>query len=228
MSAAAPKNSGVVVPRRLSWNRKVLASAAALFIRLSIKSWRRTWKDKANNSQTRAPVIFCIWHNHLVLALASYDDYAMKKWQEKGLAAMVSASGDGAFLAEALAQFGVQTVRGSTSRRGPQALLEAARWLRKGYSVAITPDGPRGPAHQIQDGVISLAQVTGRPIIPISNFARWKIRMPSWDRFQVPLPFARCELYDGDPIYVPRDLTEADRQQIKQRLAEAMRAITPD
>ena len=123
---------------------------------------------------------------------------------EKGLVAMVSASGDGAFLAAVLAKFGVILVRGSTSRRGPQALLEATRWLRKGYSVAITPDGPRGPSHQIQDGIIYLAQVSGRPIVPISNFTRWKIRLRSWDRFQIPLPFARCELYDNDPPFSSR------------------------
>ena len=141
---------------------------------------------------------------------------------------MVSASGDGAFLAAVLAKFGMESIRGSTSRRGPQALLEATRWLRKGYSIAITPDGPRGPSHQIQEGIIFLAQVSGRPIIPISSFTRWKIRLPSWDRFQIPLPFARCELYDNDPVWVPRDATEADREQLRARLEQSMRAITPD
>ena len=228
MSAPARKSSGVVVPQRLSWHRRILASAVATFFWLCIKTWRRIWKDTANTSHTQAPVIYCIWHNHLILALASYDDHALAKWHEKGLAAMVSASGDGAFLAATLARFGVHTIRGSTSRRGPQALLEATRWLRKGYSVAITPDGPRGPSHQIQDGIIYLAQVSGRPIVPICNFTRWKIRLPSWDRFQIPLPFAKCELYHNDPIYVPRDATESDRQQLRSRLEESMRAITLD
>jgi hypothetical protein len=205
-----------------------MASAVALLYWLSIQTWRRIWKDTADNSRTHAPVIYCIWHNHLVLALASYDDHVLEKWHEKGLAAMVSASGDGAFLAAVLAKLGVHTIRGSTSRRGPQALLEATRWLRKGYSVAITPDGPRGPAHQIQEGIIYLAQVSGRPIVPISNFTRWKIRLRSWDRFQIPLPFARCELYDNDPIMVPRDATDADREQIRSKLEQSMHNITPD
>jgi lysophospholipid acyltransferase (LPLAT)-like uncharacterized protein len=229
MSVPARRKSGVVIPQQLSWQRKILASAIALFYWLSIKSWRRIWKDRPDNhTKAHAPVIYCVWHNHLILALASYDDYALEKWHEQGLAAMVSASGDGALLAATLAKFGVHTIRGSTSRRGPQALLEAARWLRKGFSVAITPDGPRGPAHQIQDGIIYLAQVSGRPIVPISNYTPWKIRMPSWDRFQIPLPFARCELYDNEPIYVPRDATEAERQLLKVRLQASMRAITLD
>lgn len=228
MSAAVPKMSGVVVPRKLSWTQEILASVLAFVFWLSIKSWRRTWRDKPNTTQSRAPVIFCIWHNHLLLAIASYDKHVRKKWNEKGLAVMVSASKDGAFLAGTLAKFGVECARGSTSRRGAQALLEATRWLHKGYSVGITPDGPRGPAHVIQDGIISLAQVSGRPIVPISNLAHWKLRMNSWDRFQIPLPFSRCDLYDGEPIYVPRDATEEQRQQIKQRLTEAMQAITFD
>lgn len=228
MSDVMRKTSGVVIPRKLSWHRRIAASAVALFYWLSIKTWRRVWKDKANNSQTRAPVIYCVWHDHLVLAMASYDDHALEKWHEKGLATMISASGDGALLAAVLARFGVQTIRGSTSRRGPQALLEATRWLRKGYSVAITPDGPRGPSRKVQDGIIYLAQVSGRPIIPISNFTRWKIRLRSWDRFQIPLPFARCELYDNDPISVPREATDAEREKLRFKLEESMRAITLD
>jgi hypothetical protein len=229
MSAPAPKTSGVVIPRRLSWQRRILASAVALFFWLSIKTWRRVWKDTADNSRAKAPVIFCIWHNHLVLAVASYDGPLLEKWHEKGLVTMVSASNDGAFLAAVLAKFGMEAVRGSTSRRGAQALLEASRWLRKGYSVAITPDGPRGPSQQIiHDGIIKLAQVSGRPIVSISSFARWKIRLPSWDRFQIPLPFARCEFYDNDPVWVPRDATEADREQLRSKLEQSMHAITPD
>ena len=228
MAGPAVKKSGVVIPRHLTGFRRLAASGVAVTLWLCIHSWRRVWKDKPGDFGARAPVIFCVWHNHLALALASYDRYAAEKWQEKGLVAMVSASGDGAFLAAVLAKFGVHAIRGSTSRRGPQALLEASRWLRKGYSIAITPDGPRGPAHRIQEGIISLAQVSGRPIIPISNFARWKLRLKSWDRFQIPLPFARCELYDNAPIIVPREATEAERERLRVRLEDAMRAITVD
>jgi hypothetical protein len=205
-----------------------MAEAIALLFWFCSKTWRRVWKDRASDSATPSPVIYCLWHNHLALALASYDKHVLEKWPDKGLVTIVSASDDGAFLAAILAKFGLESIRGSTSRRGPQALLEATRWLRKGYSIVITPDGPRGPAHQIQDGVIYLAQVSGRPIIPISTFARWKICLPSWDRFQIPLPFVRCELYDNHPIWVPRNATETDRAQLRSKLEEAMRAITLD
>ena len=139
MPAPVPKSSGVVIPQRLPWHRQVLASAIALFYWLSIKSWRRIWKDIGDNSNTKAPVIFCIWHNHLILAIASYDDHVSQKWQEKGLVTMVSASGDGAILAAVLDKFGVHAIRGSTSRRGPQALLEATSIRRLSRQRLIWP-----------------------------------------------------------------------------------------
>ena len=67
-------------------------------------------------------------------------------------------------------------VRGSSSRRGPQALLELTSWAERGYDLAITPDGPRGPRYVVQEGAIGLAQVTGLPIIPASYHLRWKIQ----------------------------------------------------
>ena len=108
--------------------------------------------------------------------------------------AIVSASRDGAFLTGILEYFKVQPVRGSSSRRGPQALLELTTWAERGYDLAITPDGPRGPRYVVQDGVISLAQLTGLPIVPVSYYVNWKIRVKSWDRFQIPLPFSLCEM----------------------------------
>jgi lysophospholipid acyltransferase (LPLAT)-like uncharacterized protein len=193
-----------------------------------MKTWRGRWRDAAQCPVTPGPVIYCVWHNRLPLTLASYDDFARSRWPAAGLAAMVSASRDGGMLASVVAAFGVEPIRGSTSRRGPQALLEATSWLEKNYSVAMTPDGPRGPVYQIQEGIISLAQLSGRPIIPVSNFAQWKIRLRSWDRFQIPLPFSRCEYRYGKPIWVARDVSEEQRKQFCAELQEAMLGITRD
>jgi hypothetical protein len=172
--------------------------------------------------------IYCIWHNRLPLCMKAYFGYAKPRNHTAGLAAMVSASRDGAFLAAILERFHVQPVRGSSSRRGPQALLELTSWAERGFDLAITPDGPRGPRYVVQEGVMSLAQVTGLPILPVSYHLRWKIRLRSWDRLQVPLPFARCELYLGKPVRVPREASEAEREALRQELESAMRAITKD
>ncbi len=224
----ASKSSGVVVPRHISWRRRLAASVIALTMRLFMKTWRCQWIDASNGEVSGGPVIFCSWHNRLALAMASYDDFAKAQWPCAGMAAMVSASKDGGLLAAILEKFGIQPIRGSTSRRGRQALLEATTWIEKNYSVAITPDGPRGPVYKIQEGIILLAQVTGRPIIPISNHVRWKICFRSWDRFQIPLPFARCYLRFSEPIFVPREASEAEREQLRQKLEATMMTLTID
>lgn len=226
--AATRAASGVVVPLPLPWHRRAAASLVAGLIRLSIKTWHFRWQDSGPQVDAKGPVIFCSWHNRLPATLASNDEFARTRWPDKGKAAMISASRDGGFLANVTERFGIQPIRGSTSRRGPQALLEATTWMERDYSIVITPDGPRGPVYQIQDGIIHLAQVTGRPIIPISSFTRWKICLRSWDRFQIPLPFARGECYYGEPIWVPRNATEPERETLRAQLESSMRAITRD
>jgi lysophospholipid acyltransferase (LPLAT)-like uncharacterized protein len=144
------------------------------------------------------------------------------------MAAIVSASKDGGLLAAILECFKVQPVRGSTSRRGPQALLELTTWAERGYDLAITPDGPRGPCYDVQDGVMSLAQITGLPIMPFSWFLRWKLRLNSWDRFQIPLPFSYCEMNVGRPIRVPREATDEERARLRQELQDTLRMLTKD
>ncbi len=228
MAATVRSPSSVVVPQPLSWHRRLAAFMAATLLRLCLKTWRVRWHDSGAYPETKGPVILCVWHNRLPAALASYDDFLQSRWPDKGLAAMVSASRDGGLLAGVLVRFGIQPIRGSTSRRGPQALLEATTWMERDYSIAITPDGPRGPVYQVQEGIIHLAQLTGRPIIPTSNFTSWKICLRSWDRFQIPLPFARCHCYYAEPIWVPRDATEAQREELRAKLQASMCAITRD
>ena len=141
---------------------------------------------------------------------------------------MVSASRDGGLLARVLEYFGVEPVRGSSSRRGPQALRELVSWSERGYDLAITPDGPRGPCYEVQEGVISAAQLTRLPIVPVSYQLNWKIRPKSWDRFQVPLPFARCRVRIGEVLRVPRDASEAGREILRRQLEQTLRGITHD
>jgi len=144
------------------------------------------------------------------------------------MAAMVSASKDGAVLAAILECFKVQPVRGSTSRRGPQALLELTTWAERGFDLAITPDGPRGPCYEVQDGVMSLAQISGLPIIPVSYYLKWKLCLNSWDRFQVPLPFSYCEMRVGKPLYVRREATDEERADLRGQLERELRALSKD
>ncbi len=160
--------------------------------------------------------------------MTAYFGYIKKRNRTPGLAAMVSASRDGAFLAAILECFNVQPVRGSSSRRGRQALLELTTWAERGYDLAITPDGPRGPRYVVQDGVTSLAQLTGFPIVPVSYRLGWKIRAKSWDGFQVPLPFSRCEMIYEKPIRVPREASAAERESLRRQLEQVLKDISDD
>jgi lysophospholipid acyltransferase (LPLAT)-like uncharacterized protein len=226
--AAARTASGVVVPQPLPWHRRLAAALVAALYRFSVKTWRVRWHDAGPCAGTQGHVIFCVWHNRLPAALASYNDFLRARCPSQGLAAMISASRDGSFVARVAERFGVQPIRGSSSRRGAQALLEATTWLERNYNLVMTPDGPRPPVYEIQKGIIDLAKLSGRPIIPISNFTPWKIRLRSWDRFQIPLPFARLECYFGQPLWVPRDATEEQREQLRAQLKTAMSALTRD
>ena len=224
------RTSRIVVPHQVSWERRLAAVVIFGLIRLVASTVRFRWHDQSGllDTPTPEPVIYCIWHNRLALSLECYRRFVLPRQPTRRMAGLVSASRDGGFLARILELFGVQPVRGSTSRRGPQALLELTTWAERGYDLAITPDGPRGPRYVIQDGVIVLAQLTGLPILPAVIFLSWKVCLRSWDRFQVPLPFARCEVTFGAPLRVPRETSESQREQLRQHLQERMRAMTQD
>ena len=185
---------------------------------------RCEWYDQSGlgDAQSGQPVIFCLWHNRLAISMIVHRRHPRK------LAALVSASKDGALLAAVLGTFGVEQVRGSSSRRGPQALLELASRADRGYDLAVTPDGPKGPRYVVQKGVISLAQVTGLPIVPVTCNTRRKICVKSWDRFQIPLPFSRCELVLNEPILVPRKACETRREELRLELEGSLLGSSRD
>ncbi|HWX22905.1 MAG TPA: lysophospholipid acyltransferase family protein [Candidatus Binatia bacterium] len=229
-ASRAKKSGGIVVPNVPRWYQRLGAWLIFASIRTVAATLRYRWNDGTGYFEN-PPVrkaIYCVWHNRLVLCMIAYYGYVKKHNSTHGLAAMVSASKDGAFLAAILECFKVQPVRGSSSRRGPQALLELTTWAERNYDLAITPDGPRGPRYVVHSGIMSLAQVTGLPIIPVSYYLSWKIQLKSWDRFQIPLPFARCEMMFGPPVRVPREATDADRETLRLELERRLKEISRD
>ena len=224
------KSSGVVVPHPPRWYQRLGAWLVYLLIRSVSATLRYRWTDNSGYFDTgpAPPAIYCVWHNRLALCLIEYYGYPKKHNQTPGMAAMVSASKDGGFLASILECFGVHPVRGSSSRRGPQALLELTSWAERGYDLAITPDGPRGPRYVVQEGIMALAQVTGLPIVPASWHVTWKLQAKSWDRFQIPLPFSRCEMAFGKAIRVPREASDAEREALRQQLERTLRELSQD
>ena len=224
------QKSGVVVPQTVTWKSRLAALAAFAFLRTLSVTLRMRMEDTAGSMPTvrKEPAIFALWHNRLVLSLPSYCRFFLRAQPHRRLAALVSASKDGGILAGLMEHYGVQPVRGSSSRRGSQALRELISWTRRGYDVAITPDGPRGPKYEVQEGTVMLAQLTGLPVIPVSAKIHSKKVFGSWDAFQLPLPFARCDIRMGDPVRVSRESNTKERESARRTIEQRMMELTTD
>jgi lysophospholipid acyltransferase (LPLAT)-like uncharacterized protein len=224
------RNGGVVVPHQPKWHQRLAAWLIFLVARGLAATVRFSLDDRSGyfSGVPQDKLIFAIWHNRLALALIIYRRYVARRDRRRRLVAMVSASKDGGMLARVLQLFEVQPVRGSSSRRGAQALREMVSWGERGHDLALTPDGPRGPRYLVQEGVISTAQLTGLPIVPVAYYLSWKIRIKSWDHFQIPLPFTRCEITTAAAIRVPREANAAAREALRKRLEEELQRITRD
>ena len=135
----------------------------------------------------------------------------------------VSRSRDGDRVRASLLALGYdEPARGSSSRGGPAALRGLVRMLDRGTTVSVLVDGPRGPAREAKVGVVALARLTRAPIQPVAFSARPAIRLKSWDRSLIPLPFARVVCAFGEPIAPPQSGDEADEQAITHRLEEEL------
>ena len=223
-------NPGVVVQQSLRWHGELAAAAGYAFLRTLSASLRLRWEDPEDHLSTigQSPVIFALWHNRLILSLPSYRKYFLARHPHRRLVALISASKDGALLSRLMTHHGVESVRGSSSRRGGQALKELISLIRRGYDVAITPDGPRGPKYEVQDGVVMMAQLTGLPVVPMSAQIHSKKVLGSWDGFQVPLPFARCDIRMGKPVWVDRKGDDVVREAARRQIQERIMALTTD
>jgi lysophospholipid acyltransferase (LPLAT)-like uncharacterized protein len=170
----------------------------------------------------RRNVIYAFWHGHLL--------YLMYRYRGSGVYILVSQSRDGEWLSRILARFGLPTMRGSSSRGGRRSLLGLARLTRDGASAAIAPDGPHGPRHRVQSGIIALARLSAVPIMPVAVAACWKIEFRSWDRLLLPLPGSRVVVAYGEPVVVPSDadaeLMEHKRQELEGKLLKLSEEVT--
>jgi len=220
----------LVIPQRVRWRGRLAAAVIHGLIQAVDTTLRYTLSDPWNvvGKGRAGPMVFAIWHNRLALSLRINHRFVAPSRTGARLAAMVSASRDGGLLARILELSQVQPVRGSSSRRGPQALLEMVSWAEQGYDLAVTPDGPRGPRHVVQEGVIALGQVTGLPIVPVSFRLAWKWEAKSWDRFQIPLPFSRCRVFFGELVRVPREAPPEERERLRQLLETRLRELGAD
>jgi len=170
--------------------------------------------------QEYGAVIPCFWHQHLLLGvryLLSKRSLGLK------LGFMISPSVDGEVGARAAQRLGGHIVRGSSSYTGARALRDFYLAVVKDkVSLLITPDGPRGPRYQAKSGALLIAQLAGKPILPISYAASRVFKFRAWDRFILPLPFARVVIAVGEPIRVPKVVSPADIAAMQEALRETL------
>ena len=228
---AVPK-SGVVVPKGVTWQAGLAARLLHLMLVLLGMSLRWRWEDESGLDLLKGkhpkPVIFAIWHNRIITTALVWKWILRLTKQDRKMAAIISASRDGGFLARVFELFEVRPVRGSSSRRGAQAIRELVSAAEEGLDLAVTPDGPRGPRYVAHPGVIAMAQHTGSPILPATTNYGWKITLKSWDRFQIPLPFGTCTVRFGPVIRVPKDADEETRENLRLQLEQQLKELSVD
>ena len=175
-----------------SLKARCLGWLLATLIKLYALTWRiRVLNEAGLSKDTPGAVIWAFWHNR-IFSMPVLHSRCLK--QIRPTAVLASPSKDGAILAAVVARFGLQSVRGSSNKRAAQALVECRRRLLAGCDLCITPDGPHGPCYQIAPGVIHLARVAKCPVMPVRVEASRKWRLKSWDRLQIPKPFARVTI----------------------------------
>ncbi|WFS60890.1 lysophospholipid acyltransferase family protein [Pseudodesulfovibrio thermohalotolerans] len=209
------------------------SAAFTPFIASLFKLWVRTIRFEPVGESERlldanrqgSPTVLALWHGE-IFPVAAYG-----LTMSSHLVTFVSQSRDGEFIAQVLERLGHTTVRGSSSRGGVKALLQAKRVMERENRMAVfTIDGPKGPLHKAKDGVIFLAQRVGAKIIPLRAYPkRKKIFDKSWDHFVLPMPFTRCPIYIGEPMEVTSEkLTKEVLAQEAARLEARMLSLGPE
>lgn len=219
--APKPGQPSGIVHEISGWRRVVLWPAAML-----LKLWGMSLRfetapeDLRNVTKRDVPVAFVVWHNRLFLTPEIFRRYRAGR----PLVALISASGDGAWLTAFFSLVGMRAARGSSSRLGREAATALVDAQRAGYDIGITPDGPRGPCYAMKPGVVIVPRRTAAPLLLIGGDFSSAWQLGSWDRFYLPKPFSRvrlrCELITPDQL--------ADRDAGIALLEARMRVINPD
>ncbi len=191
---------------------KIARYLGPILIRLLVGSLRIKRIDQKYALQAKekhCTVIYTFWHNRqLILAYAHRNEQVH---------ILISQHQDGEYITLATRGLGYGAVRGSTTRGGFKAMRELTRVVEK-YDVAFTPDGPRGPKEKSQDGVIYLALISKKPIIPVSCTAKKKWILNSWDNFIIPKPFTQARIIYGEPIFVKSKQEIGEKKQLLERI----------
>lgn len=176
--------------------------------------WKKRYEFRKDKGK-----IYALWHGH-ALGLAMFA-------MDRGIVVLVSRYRDGEIAARILKHLGFEVVRGSTEegkshKGGRTAVKKLMELLQRGKNIAITIDGPKGPAFKVKKGVIYLAQKTGSPILPVVvSFERYK-RINSWDKLIIPLPFTKGEIRLGQEVKISQSEDLEDARKKLERILSSL------
>jgi len=198
--------------RKLSW---FIINGIIATCRIEIKGMEIIEKLR----QQGTPIIYAYWHRFIL-----FNVYRFKK---TGARPLISLSRDGELVSQIAHQFGMNPVRGSSSKGGARAFLELLNSLKEERSeILITADGPKGPLRQVKDGTIVLAQKTGSVIVPICwTASRMKIFEKTWDKFIIPLPFSKITFVYAQPLIIPPRVTKEAIGDLNRKLKLAIDSL---
>lgn len=160
------------------------------------------------------PIIMACWHGELLMIPYAYTIFR----KNPHVKLLISEHFDGNLIAKTLSFFKFETIRGSSTRGGAKALIQSIKELKNGYDLGITPDGPKGPRHEVADGIIVMAQKAkvGIVLVEIKPSSYWQVN--SWDKFIIPKPFGRIDYYISDLI----DISEMDMEEARNKIKNGL------
>lgn len=175
----------------------------SLGFKRGVTNFQKHWE------KAKRPLVRCGWHEDIV---AFVYRLAFRK-----MCVMASQSKDGEIITSGLRTLGFRVARGSSTRGGSDAFREMLKAFRDGWNISLMVDGPKGPRRVIKPGILLLASATGAPVIPTVVVVKWCIRVNSWDKMIIPIPFSPSVELNGRPIMIPRNPSE---EELKNKLTE--------
>lgn len=204
---------------------QLVQSAAAFLLSLYIRfvfhsnrKIRHIHPDAQRYMRGDDNAIFAFWHGRMMLLPAFCPP-------RRQMRVLISRHRDGSLISQVIGHFGQETVSGSTSKGGKEAASEILKSLKSGDNISITPDGPRGPAQVATKGVVALARMSGRPVLPITFACTRGAHMRSWDRFLLAKPFGRIVFCVGQPMMMPDTTTDAGEESMRLAVEQAMNRL---
>lgn len=192
----------------------LFAPLCSFIIKLLYFSGKKVFHLPKNIPQE--PFIVAFWHGDMIFQPFLY--YQLRK--TPNINVIISSHFDGQFIAKIISFLKLNTIHGSSSKNAVRVLITAMKILKKGGDVAITPDGPKGPRHEIADGIIVMAQKTKAKIIIFSCVPSRYWKFKSWDQFTIPKPFSHLDFYASEPL----DLTDMEKNDAKRLIKETFMA----